>query len=73
MVWEAILLFDIKHCFDQIFRHIGIVSQQLFGVFRQAVSAARCQVLDNIFHKLFFKIPSIVRVKIRIFIDNSYI
>ena len=38
-------------CFDQIFRHIGVVGQQLLGVFRQAVTAARCQVLDNFFHK----------------------
>ena len=37
--------------FNQILRHICIVSQQLLGVFRQAVAAARCQVLDNFFHK----------------------
>ena len=40
--------------FNQILRHICIVSQQLLGVFRQAVAAARCQVLDNIFHKFLF-------------------
>ncbi len=39
---------------DQVLRHICIVSQQLLSIFRQAVSAARCQVLDNIFHKFLF-------------------
>ena len=44
-----------RNCFDQIFRHIGVVGQQLLSVFRQAVTAARCQVLDNKFHKFLFK------------------
>ena len=38
-------------CFNQILRHIGIVCQQLLGVLGQAIPAARCQVLDNFFHK----------------------
>ena len=38
----------------QILRHVSVVCQQLLGVFRQTVSAARCQVLDNIFHKFLF-------------------
>ena len=45
---------DFVDCFDQIFRHVSVVRQQLLGVFRQAVSTARCQVLDNIFHKFLF-------------------
>lgn len=39
---------------NQILRHVSVVCQQLLGVFRQTVSAARCQVLDNIFHKFLF-------------------
>ena len=38
----------------QVLRDVGIVCQQLLGVFGQAVAAARCQVLDNIFHKFLF-------------------
>ena len=48
-------LYHIACCTeDQVLRHICIVSQQLLSIFRQAVSAARCQVLDNIFHKFLF-------------------
>lgn len=36
---------------DEIFRHILVVGEELLGIFRQAVAAARCQVLDNFFHK----------------------
>ena len=36
---------------DQVLRYIGIVSQQLLRILGQAVAAARCQVLDNFFHK----------------------
>ena len=39
------------NCFNQVLRHIGIVCQQLLGVLGQAIPAARCQVLDNFFHK----------------------
>ena len=38
----------------QVLRYIGIVSQQLLRILGQAVAAARCQVLDNIFHKFLF-------------------
>lgn len=41
----------LNNSLNQVLRYIGIVSQQLLGVFRQAVAAGRCQVLDNIFHK----------------------
>ena len=41
----------LNDCFDQIFRYIGIIFEQLFSVLGQAVPAGRCQVLDNIFHK----------------------
>ena len=57
--------------FDQILRHIGVVGQQLLSIFGQAIATARCQVLDNIFHKLFFKIPPIFRTESLIFLDNS--
>lgn len=40
---------------NQILRHIGIICQQLFSVLREAIPAARCQVLDNKFHKFLFK------------------
>ena len=36
---------------DEIFRHILVVGEELLGIFRQAVAAGRCQVLDNFFHK----------------------
>ena len=39
------------NCFDQVFRHISIICEQLFSIFGQAIPAARCQVLDNFFHK----------------------
>ena len=41
----------LNNSLNQILRHVCVVRQQLFGVFRQAVAAARCQVLDNFFHK----------------------
>ena len=41
----------LNNSFNQVLRHICIVSQQLLGILRQAVAAGRCQVLDNIFHK----------------------
>ena len=43
-----------RDSFNQVLWHIGIVSQQLLGVLGQAIAAARCQVLDNIFHKFLF-------------------
>ena len=41
----------LDNCFNQVFRHISIICQQLLGVLGEAVPAARCQVLDNFFHK----------------------
>lgn len=50
----------------QVLRHIGIVSQQLLGVFRQAVSAARCQVN---FTNFFLRTPPQYCSKPLIFLD----
>ena len=41
----------LNNSLNQVFRHICIICQQLLRIFRQAVTAARCQVLDNFFHK----------------------
>ena len=45
----------LNDCFDQIFRYIGIICEQLFSVLGQAVPAGRCQVLDNIFLQINLK------------------
>ena len=41
----------LHNSFNQILRYIGIICQQLFSVLREAIPAARCQVLDNFFYK----------------------
>ena len=41
----------LNDCFNKVLRHVSIICQKLLSILRQAVSAGRCQVLDNIFHK----------------------
>lgn len=36
---------------DEVLGHVGVVGEKLLCVLGQAVAAARCQVLDNFFHK----------------------